>query len=158
MKENKTRIIAMNAMIAALYAVFTLMIQPLAYKEVQLRLSEIIVLLAFYNKKLIPGLVVGCLIANIPSPLGIIDMVVGTSATLIACIGMYKVKNMYLAAFIGGVVNGILVGLELSIVYNIPFMINALYVFIGEFIVLLIGTIIFKRIEKNDRFIEYIQE
>ena len=70
-KNNKMIMtISMNAMIAAIYAALTLMIQPLAYRELQFRLSEIIVLLAFYNKKLIPGLVVGCFIANTASPLG----------------------------------------------------------------------------------------
>lgn len=57
MKKRKDliKMITLNAMVATIYAVLTLMIQPLAYRELQLRLSEIVVLLAFYNKKLIPG-------------------------------------------------------------------------------------------------------
>ena len=62
--------IAQNAIIACIYAVLTLAIAPLAYSEVQFGISEIIVFLALYNKKYIPGLVIGCFLANIPSPLG----------------------------------------------------------------------------------------
>lgn len=52
MKKRKDliKMITLNAMVATIYAVLTLMIQPLAYRELQLRLSEIVVLLAFYNK------------------------------------------------------------------------------------------------------------
>ena len=46
----------MNAMIGAAYAVLTILISPIAYGAVQMRLTEIIVLLACYNKKFIPGL------------------------------------------------------------------------------------------------------
>ena len=52
MKKRKDliKMITLNAMVATIYAVLTLMIQPLAYRELQLRLSEIVVLLAFYSK------------------------------------------------------------------------------------------------------------
>ncbi len=150
--------IALNAIVAAVYAAFTVMIAPIAYSEVQLRLSEVIVLLAFYNKKLIPGLAIGCLIANIPSPLGVIDMVVGTCSTLVVCYFMNKVSNIYVSALIGSIATGLIVGAELSIVYHIPYFINAFYVFIGEAIVLFLGTVIYKRLEKNPKFMEYIEE
>lgn len=149
MNNRKVQLLAMNAMIAAVYAVLTILISPIAYGAVQMRLTEIIVLLACYNKKFIPGLTIGCLLANLASPMGLYDICFGTSATLIACIGMYYGKNLWLGAFIGGIVNGVLVGIELYLAFELPFMINAFYVFIGEFAVLLIGAIIFKLLEKN---------
>lgn len=156
-KNNKMIMtISMNAMIAAIYAALTLMIQPLAYRELQFRLSEVIVLLAFYNKNLIPGLAVGCFIANTASPLGIVDMFVGTVSTIVVCYGMNKVSHLYLSALLGSVATGLIVGAELSIVYHMPYLINAFYVFLGEAVVLFIGTIIFKKLEKNERFMEYI--
>lgn len=155
-KNEKIKNLSMNAMIAAVYVAATLMIQPLAYRELQFRLSEVIVLLAFYNKKLIPGLIAGCFIANIPSPLGIIDVVVGTFSTIMVCFAMNKSSNIYIAALLGSIITGIIIGGELSIVYSIPFIINAIYVFIGEVAVLFIGTIIFKKLEKNIKFMEYV--
>ena len=160
MKKRKDliKMITLNAMVATIYAVLTLMIQPLAYRELQLRLSEIVVLLAFYNKKLIPGLAIGCFIANIPSPLGVIDWIVGPLSTLVVCYFMNRATNIYLSALIGSIATGLIIGGELCLVYHIPYLINALYVFIGEAIVLYLGTFIFKRLEKNVKFIEYIKE
>lgn len=158
MNNKKLRLLVENAMIAGVYAVCTLLIQPLAYREVQFRISEIIVLLAFYNRNYIPGLTIGCFIANIPSSLGIIDWIVGPLATLIATILMNKSPNKYIAAFMCSLVNGLFVGAELAIVYNIPFLINALYVFIGEALVLVVGVLIFIQLEKNKKFMELIKE
>lgn len=146
--------IAQNAIIACIYAVLTLAIAPLAYSEVQFRISEIIVFLAFYNKKYIPGLVIGCFLANIPSPLGWFDMVFGTLSTLVVCIMMYRVKNKYLAAVLASVITGLIVGFELHLALSIPYWINAIYVGIGELGVLLIGAVLFSYIEKNKRFKE----
>lgn len=155
-KKENIKTLSMNAMIAAVYVVMTFLIQPLAYRELQFRISEVIVILAFYNKKLILGLVVGCFIANIPSPLGIIDMIIGTFSTLCVCYSLYKVKNIYIGSLLGAIMTGIIIGLELSYVYHIPFIINALYVFIGEFVVLFLGVFILKRLEKNKKFMEYL--
>ena len=146
----------MNAMVAAVYVALTWMIQPLAYRELQFRISDVIVLLAFYNKKLIPGLIVGCFISNIPSPLGIIDMLVGTFSTVVVCYCMNKVNSLYLGALLGSIVTGVIIGGELAVIYKIPFLINAFYVFVGEAVVLFIGTAVFKKLEKNERFMEYI--
>ena len=106
MNNKKVQLIVMNAMIGAAYAVLTILISPIAYGAVQMRLTEIIVLLACYNKKFIPGLTIGCLLANLASPMGLYDICFGTAATLIACLGMYYVKNVFAGALIGGVVNG----------------------------------------------------
>ncbi|MFQ6861845.1 MAG: QueT transporter family protein [Beduini sp.] len=151
-----TKLIAQNAIIACIYTVFTLAIAPLAYSEIQFRLSEIIVFLAFYNKKYIPGLVIGCFIANIPSTLGWLDMVFGTFSTFLVCIAMYKMKNKYLAAFVGALITGGIIGFELHLAFGIPFVVNAIYVWIGELAVLLIGVVLFDSLSKNKKFMEFI--
>lgn len=152
-----TKLIAQNAIIAGIYAVMTLAIAPLAYSEIQFRLSEVIVLLAFYNKKFIPGLVIGCFIANIPSPLGWMDMVFGTFSTLLVCITIYKMTNKYLAVFAASIITGVIVGLELHLAYGIPFIINAIYVALGELGVLIIGLLIFSYIENHPKIKELIK-
>lgn len=159
MNNKKVQFIAVNAMIAAVYAVLTILISPIAYGAVQMRLTEIIVLLACYNKKFIPGLTIGCLLANLASPMLLYDICFGTAATLITCLGMYYFKNVFVGAFIGGAVNGLIIGLELYLALELPFMINALYVFVGEFVVLVIGAILFKCLEKNKTLMnKYILE
>lgn len=155
-KSISVNSIAMNAMIAGVYATLTLALSPIAYLEIQCRLSEVMVLLAFYNKKFIPGLVVGCFIANIPSPLGIMDMVFGTLSTLLVCISIYYIKNRYIGAFVGAIITGLIIGIELHLVFDIPLIINAFYVFIGEFAVLTFSAVIFKSIENKSFFKQYI--
>lgn len=156
-KGISVRLIAINAMIAGVYAALTLALSPIAYLEIQFRLSEVMVFLAFYNKKYIPGLVVGCLLANLPSPLGMMDICFGTLSTLLVCIAMYYIKNRYIAAIIGAIITGLIIGTELYYAFTIPFVLNASYVFIGELIVLLIGAIIFKTLESNSQFTKFIK-
>lgn len=155
-KSISVKLIAINAMIASVYAVLTLAISPIAYSEIQFRISEIMIFLAFYNKKYIPGLTVGCIVANMFSPMGILDVVFGTTSTIIVCTLIYQIKNHYLAAIAGSIVTGLIIGAELSYAYQIPYVINAFYVFLGELIVLIIGVFVFKTLEHNDRFINLV--
>lgn len=157
MNQNiSVKLVVINAMIAGVYAVLTLAISPLAYSEIQFRLSEVIVFLAFYNRRYIPGLAVGCILANLFSPIGMLDIVFGTISTLIVCIAMYLIKNRYLAAVAGAIITGLIIGAELWYAYQIPYLINAIYVAIGELIVLIIGALVFKTLEKNDRLMNLL--
>lgn len=155
-KSISVKLIAINAMIAGVYAALTLALSPIAYLEVQFRLSEIMVFIAFYNKKYIPGLVIGCFLANIPSPLGIMDICFGTFSTLLVCITISYLKNRYIAAIVGSIITGIIIGAELYYALSIPFLLNATYVCIAELVVLLIGAIIFKSLEKNKQVKKFI--
>lgn len=67
-----------TAMIAAIYAALTLLIAPLAYGAVQFRFTEIMVLLAFADPLYVPGLLIGCFLANLLGVGGITDAVFGT--------------------------------------------------------------------------------
>ena len=63
-KVLDVKVVAMNAMIATVYAVLTIVCASISYGAINLRISEIIVFLAFFNRKYIPGLIVGCFLAN----------------------------------------------------------------------------------------------
>ena len=157
-KGISVKLVVINAMIAGVYAALTLVISPIAYSQIQFRLSEIMVFLAFYNYRYIPGLTIGCILANLFSPLGMLDIVFGSISTLIVCIAMYFAKNRYLAAFLGAVITGVIIGGELWYAYQIPYLINALYVATGELFVLIIGSLIFNILEHNERFINLFME
>ncbi len=89
LKKNLTvKVIVANASIAALYAVITILCGPLSYVggSLQLRFSEILNLLVFFNPMYSIGLTLGCLLANIMSMYGWPDIVFGTLGTLISCI------------------------------------------------------------------------
>lgn len=154
MKTIKIHNVAMNAMIACVYAILTIICSSFSYGSIQLRLSEILIFLAYYNRKFIPGLVVGCLFANVFSPMGIYDMLFGTFATLLTCFALNRVHHLWMGALTGALFNGVIVGLQLYYLLDLPFFINAGYVFLGEGIVLMIGVILFKMIEKNEVFMK----
>ena len=80
----------------------------LAYGPVQFRFSEALTVLPFLFPAAAPGLALGCLLTNILSPYGPIDMIVGTLATAIAAFLSIKMPRWYLAALPPIVVNALL--------------------------------------------------
>ena len=85
-----TRSLCLSAIIAALYAALTLLLAPISYGNIQCRVSEAFTVLPMVLPQSIPGLFVGCLIANIFSPTpSIWDIVFGSLTTLIAACGTY---------------------------------------------------------------------
>ena len=135
---------------AAIYAVLTVAMAPISYGAVQLRLSEVMTLLAFVDPVFIPGLVLGNFIANLFSPFGLPDVVFGTLATFIAVFMMSKMKSMLIASFWPTIANGLIIGLELAIFTGAPFVSTALYVALGEFLVVtVLGYPVFKVVMRN---------
>lgn len=146
------------AITAAVYTVATLAIAPLSYGAIQLRLSEVMTLLAFIDPVYIIGLVLGCAISNLYSPLGIVDVIVGTSATLISVYMISKTKNLLISTLWPTVMNGLIVGAELFFVLNQPFWLSTLYVALGEFIVVTcIGYPLFKLLLKREDVIKILK-
>lgn len=144
-----------NAAIAAVYLVLTV-IAP-SYGAVQFRLSEVMLMLILVNTTYAPGLIVGCMIANLFSPMGIVDVIVGTFATAISIYFMSKTKNQLLATLWPSLFNGLIVGAELYFVLKFPFWASAISVAIGEFVVVTcVGLPIFKAIMINKRIAEIL--
>lgn len=148
---RKTRIdlnyITTAALIAAIYAALTYFgsFFGLSYGSVQVRFSEALTILPIFTPAAIPGLTIGCFIANIGS-FNLLDMVFGTLATLIAAILTYllrniKFKNLPLLALIPPVIiNAMVIGIEIA-VFLLPegftsygLLISALQVGAGQII------------------------
>lgn len=149
--KKSVRIVLRQAIICALYVAFTLIVTPIAYGQIQFRISEILILLCFYDKKNAIGLVLGCFIANCFSPMFLFDITLGVAATALSLVCIMFIKNMYIGAICPVVINAGLVGLELYIALEktLPYGIYALWVALGEAVVMIVGVIIFKILEKN---------
>ena len=146
-KRNLTiKMIAANALIAALYAVITVICGPLSYVggSLQLRFSEILNLLVFFNPIYSIGLTIGCLIANLVSLYGIFDIVFGTLGTLISCLLIVliskTIKNLLLSSLVPCIINALIVPLIVYL-YTPTMEMNVLiyltffgWTFLGEFI------------------------
>ena len=79
------KMICVNGMIAALYAVITIACGPLSYEFSQFRISELLNLLVFFNPSYTIGLTLGCLLANLASTVGPLDIIFGTLTTCSVC-------------------------------------------------------------------------
>lgn len=123
MKTSKqVRFLAQGAVIAALYSVLTYAAAAvnLAYGPVQFRFSEALTVLPVFTPAAIPGLALGCFLSNLASPLGVVDWIFGTAATLLAAFGTRAAakvewKGLPLLAPLPPVLaNTVIVGLEVA--------------------------------------------
>lgn len=80
---NQTDYFTKQAAIAALYVALTLLFTPMSFGVIQFRVSELLMLFILIDKRYIVGLTFGVFVANLFSPLGVIDLLFGTSATFI---------------------------------------------------------------------------
>lgn len=100
------------AIIAALYAALTIVIMPASYGVMQFRVSEALTVLPAFTPAAIPGLFIGCMVANLVSPVGVVDVVIGSTATLIAAVASYKLRDHKLLVPLPPVItNAVMVGM-----------------------------------------------
>ena len=170
MKRKSTLYIVQGALIAAIYAAMTILQNVLipgsASMPVQFRISEVLTVLALYTPAAIPGLTIGCVIANISSlsVLGPYDLIFGSLATLFAAISMYALRNVrlfklpVLAALMPALFNGVFVGFEIDFFFMnnaaafnfVDFLIQGGLVALGELVVLFVlGLPLTRVIELN---------
>lgn len=155
---DDTNYLVKSAVVAALYAVLTLLLPVASYGPIQFRFSEILVLLVFYNKRFIPGLILGCAIANLFSPMMLFDVIFGTLSSYIAFRLMQKAKNLYLASIFPVLLVIVpAIGTWLILANNEVLLIMIMQFMLSEFIMVsIIGVMIFKILEKNEGFMSYI--
>ena len=123
-----------TAVISALYATLTLAVYPISYGPIQFRISEALTILPLFFAEAIPGLAIGCFIANIP--MGIWDMVIGTTATLLASIATRYLKKIYLGVIPPVVFNAFLIPVVFLTMPEItePYWFSVLTVGLGELV------------------------
>ena len=126
MKNNKLRRMVFAAMIAAMYAALTLMLSPISFGNLQIRMSEAMVLLPVLFASSVPGVTLGCFMANLLGAmmglniLGYVDCVVGTLATLLAAVLSRKFADIrfrnipWLSVLMPVLFNGVIIGAELA--------------------------------------------
>ena len=149
---KNTRFILQAAAIAAIYAALTIILMPFSYGVMQIRVSEALTILPMFTPAAIPGLFIGCLVSNMIGPYGIVDMIFGSSATLLAAIGSYLLRNKPILVPLPPVLtNAFLIGGMLYYVYSVPVSLLGciLWVGAGELIACyLIGYPLLKYLKK----------
>ncbi len=133
--SHSARQIAQGAVIAALYVVLTMIFAPISFGAVQVRIAEIMTIMPLFTPVAIPGLFIGCLLANLLGGAIIWDVIFGSLATLIgAALGYLLRKNRWLVPVPAVVANTVIVPLVLRYGYGIdmPLPLLAGYIALGE--------------------------
>ena len=155
--NGKTQFITMAGVIAAAYVVLTFIAQTvgLASGAIQFRLSEVLTILPMFTTAAIPGLAVGCVLANILTGGALWDVVFGSIATLLGALGTHllkKTENPYLGCLPPIISNMLIVPAVLMKVYGAPesYWYLMLTVGIGEVVCCgVLGVIFYKVIKKR---------
>ncbi|MDR2137241.1 MAG: QueT transporter family protein [Synergistaceae bacterium] len=127
----KLKSLALGSLIAALYAILTIVFAPISYGPVQFRVAEALTLLPFYFPEAIPGLFVGCFIANFFGN-GMLDVFAGSLATLAAAYLSRKMPRLWLAVLPPILVNMAVIGALLHYLLDVPLWSTAFYVGLGQ--------------------------
>lgn len=152
--------IAIGAMIAALYTVLTYATSfiPTIGGVFQFRVAEALTILPYFTTAAIPGLGVGCLLANLLTGAGIYDIIFGTLATVIGAIGTRLLrKNKWLAPLPPILANTVIMPFVIAYVSNAPESIPffAFSVGLGELVCCgMLGMLLLFALEKRGIFLK----
>ncbi|MCR4430748.1 MAG: QueT transporter family protein [Tepidanaerobacteraceae bacterium] len=131
---NKVRYLARAAVIAAVYASVTYILKPISYGPIQVRISESLTILPMLESSAVPGLFVGCFLANMLGGLGPWDIYGGSLITLVAAYITSKTRSPFFGALPPVLLNAFGVSYYLSFLYDMPYWMTVLYIGAGEFI------------------------
>ena len=157
-----TRYVTQAALVAALYVVLTYLSAAIGLSSgvIQIRFSEALTILPYFMPSSIPGLFVGCILANSLTGCAVWDVIFGSIATLLGAIFTYllRKKNKFLAPVPPILANTIIVPFVLKFIYGfngvLPYFF--LTVFIGEVLSCgVLGMLLLIALEKN-KFYRYL--
>ena len=171
-KSNQVKMLAMAGIIAALYIALTYLAMAFGLDKnaIQVRFSEALCTLAVITPAAIPGLTVGCFLANILTGCAPLDIVIGPVATLIGAVGAYyigvwyrKIKKkgiLFLSPIPTIIANTVAVPFVIYICYTAPEQqtvamlgFYAITVFIGEVISAgVLGMLLYFAMEKRQKY------
>ncbi|WP_144511869.1 QueT transporter family protein [Bacillus sp. FJAT-22090] len=155
----KTKTLAINGIIAALYVVVSLLIAPFGFTNVQFRISEMFNHLVVFNKKYFFGVVIGVIVTNMFSPMAAYDLTFGVAHSIITLS-----ITIFASKFIKGhiqrmIFNTLLftftmciIAFELHLAFELPFFYTWLTVAAGEFVVLAVGIPLMSALNKRLNF------
>ena len=176
MKKNTTKMVAFGGVIAALYVVLTMLAAALglASGAIQVRLSEALTILPVFTAAAVPGLAVGCVLANLITGCAAWDVVFGSLATLLGAIGTRLLRKKPLLAWIPPVISNMaIIPVVLMKVYGVTevevfgsvFGGNSIWIMlvvtvgIGEIIACgMLGLLLYKAISGDARMMKLINE
>ena len=131
--KSAARWVSEVGIIAAMYAVLTIVLAPISFGPIQCRIAEALTILPFFTTAAVPGLFIGCLIANgIAGGMGILDIVAGSLATLAAAAIATRIKVKWVVPLPSVLVNAFVVGYILNVLTGAPYWATVGLVGLGQ--------------------------
>ena len=157
-----TKQLATAGIIAAIYTVMSLLssVFGIAYGPIQCRFSEALTVLPFFLPEAIPGLFIGCIVTNLMSTVGPLDLILGSLATLLAALWTRRMPNKWLAPLPPVLCNAVIIGAMIAW-YEVGFTeafwgmfaFNALTVGIGQILACYgLGLLLMKALSRTPAF------
>lgn len=118
----QTKTVVVAGIVAALYVALTLISAAMGLSggAIQFRLSEALTVLPYFTSAAIPGLFIGCIIANLLTGAVAIDIIFGSIATLLGAVGSWLLRrNKYLVSIPPVIANMVIVPLVLRYAYHL---------------------------------------
>lgn len=151
MKKPDTKFIVKAGIVAAIYAVLTIIFRELSYGPVQYRIADAMTILPIFMPEAIPGLAVGCFIANIVGGYGLADVIFGSLVTLAAAYLTSRIANKYFAILPPIIMNAVFVSIWISRAAHIPYWMCVGTIGFGEFITAgILGVLLASYIERRN--------
>ncbi|MCQ2795322.1 MAG: QueT transporter family protein [Bacilli bacterium] len=162
MNDNQVLIrrIVKNAIVLALYVVLTFASYPVSFGLLQFRVSELLVLLCFFNRDYVIGITLGCLLSNLgsPGPMMVWDLLFGTLGSLLSCLLVSFSKHLGIAALFPIIINPLLV----AVGFKVTGELSGSYwwfvgmIMIGEATIIAISYILYLFIMKKEAMLNLI--
>jgi len=140
--------LSLAASFAALYAVAVILLAPISYSVVQVRLADALIPLSIvYGLPVVYGVTLGNIVANLYGGYGPIDVIFGTLANLLASYAAFRVRaKPFLACFAATLIVSFIVGGYLWLLLNVPVEISLLSLFVGSLISITIVGYLLQRL------------
>ena len=151
--EKLSSKVAITALVGSIYTILTVILGEFGYSWVQVRISEALTPLPFLmHFPAVAGLTIGCIMANLFSPVGLPDMIFGPLLTFCAAILSWKVNfgKKLVACIYPVLINAFGVSAYVSSFYGVPYTMSVVTIAVGEFIAaVFVGYPLLTAIEKK---------
>ncbi len=119
--ENKAKYLAVAGIIAAIYVVLVQVFAFMGFGPIQFRVAEALTIMPYFTPAAVPGLFIGCLMANLLGGAMMADVVFGSLTTLVAAFLSYKLrKKRFFVGLPPVVLNAIVIPFILKYSYGVP--------------------------------------
>jgi len=135
--DSILKLIPHGAIIAAAYVALTLLFAPISYGPMQVRVAEALTILPMFTPTAVPGLFLGCFLANLFGDAVALDAIFGSLATLLGAAGSWLLRrNRWLVPLPAILANVVIIPFVLRYGYGVdlPLPLLAMYLAVGEFL------------------------